>query len=186
MLFPPSPDLRIVGRPHLLSFPFHQHSIPILLLLAKNNRNETNLDRPHRDVEISSYEPFVEHLLEFFVCKLTLFIRSKPHNRTFFMKIWVTIPATQSDRSLCPDRRKVWADFLYMMLCLISSILQRRASDPRPLSFSIIFSKFSAFQFSSSRSALDFILASEFFFVDERVSDWLIQNILEWSSPLIG
>ena len=146
MLFPPFPGPRIVGRLHLLSFPFHQHSIPILLLLAKNNRNETNLDRPHHDVEISSYGPFEEHLSEFFVCKLMLSIHSKPDNRTTwrFATDWVTRDR-MSNKKFWP----VWTDFLCMMLCLILNILQRRANDPQLLSYFIIFSRFSVFYFQA-------------------------------------
>ena len=44
---------------------------------------------------------------------------------------------------------QVWTDFLYMMLCLILNILQRRANDPQLLSYFIIFSRFSVFYFQA-------------------------------------
>ena len=77
-----------------------------------------------------------------------------------------------------------------MKLCLILNIRQQRANVPLLPSYlellllkiKLYFLKILLFLSSHSGSAFDFILASQFFFVDELECDWFFQNIFEWST----
>ena len=82
-----------------------------------------------------------------------------------------------------------------MKPCLILNIPQQRVNvlrllscftvtSPEDLTVTVNFLK--NLLFLLSRSAFDFILASEFFFVDELECDWSFQNIFRGSRSLIG